>query len=77
VSRIPDFRKLLANAELQLKALQAAHANEVVALERKVAEERTIREGIEKSMSELSNEVGSSSVAEILDDIRTTTKPED
>ena len=77
VSRIPEFKKLLANAELQLKALEAAHASEVVALERKVAEERTIREAIEKRISDLKNEVSSSSLTEILADIQMVAKPED
>lgn len=77
VSRIPEYRKLLANTEIQLKALQAAHATEVVALERKVAEERTIREGIEAKISDLSNEAGSSSMAEILSEIQSAAKPEE
>jgi len=77
VYRIPEFKKLLANAELQLKALEAAHASEVVALERKVAEERTIRETIEKRISDLRNQVNSSSLTEILSDIQKAAKPED
>ena len=77
VSRIPEFKKLLANAELQLEALEAAQASEVVALERKVAEERTIRETIEKRISDLKNQVNSSSLTEILSDIQMAAKPED
>jgi ABC-type Mn2+/Zn2+ transport system ATPase subunit len=77
VSRIPEYKKLLANAELQLKALEAAHASEVVALERKVAEERSIRETIEKRISDLKDEVSSSSLTEILSDIQTAARPED
>ena len=77
VSRIPEFKKLLANAELQLKTLEAAHASEVVILERKVAEERTIRESIEKRISDLKREVGSSPVSEIVGDILAAANPED
>lgn len=77
VARIPEFKKLLAHVEEQLKALEAAHASEVVSLERKIAEERAIRETIEKRLSDLKNEVGSSSISDILSDIRTAAKPED
>jgi len=77
VARIPEYKKLLANSEMQLKALEAAHATEVVALERKVAEERTIREGIENRMADLNAEITSSSVAEILSDIQTAAKAEE
>ncbi len=63
VARIPEFKKLLAHAETQLKALEAAHASEVVSLERKIAEERTIRETIEKRLADLKNEVSSSSTS--------------
>ena len=77
VSRIPEFKKSLANTEQQLKALEAANAAEVVALERKVAEERAIREGIEKRMSDLRAEATASSIGEILGDIRSAAKPEE
>lgn len=76
VSRIPEFKKSLANTEQQLKALEAANAAEVVALERKVAEERAIREGIEKRISDLRNEVGDSSIADILGEIQDVAKPD-
>jgi len=77
VSRIPEFKKLLANAVLQLKALESAHAGEVVDLERRVAEERRIRESVENKVSDLSNEVSSSSIAEILNDIQGLARPEE
>jgi energy-coupling factor transporter ATP-binding protein EcfA2 len=77
VSLIPQYRKFLANAEAQLRALEAANASEVVSLERKVAEERAIREGIEKRISDLAAEVRSSSLAEILSDIQSAAKPEE
>jgi len=77
VARIPDFRKLLASAQQQLKALESANAAEVVALERKIAEERTIRESIEKRVTDLRAEVSSSSIDEILGDIQGAAKAED
>lgn len=77
VSRIPESKKLLANTEQQLKALEAANAADVVALERKVAEERAIREGIDKKIADLHNEVTTSSIAEILGEIQVAAKPDE
>lgn len=77
VSRIPEFKKLLAHTEMQLKTLEAAHASEVVALERKVAEERAVRETIETLMSDLKSEISSASVSEILGNIQGVAKIED
>ena len=77
VNRIPDYKKLLANVQQQLKALETAHATEVVALERKVAEERAIRETIEKQVAGLSAHMKKSSIVTTLSSLGTATKPDD
>jgi hypothetical protein len=49
----------------------------VVLLERKVAEERTLRESIEQHLSDLRNQMGSSSVSEIVAKIQASARLED
>jgi ABC-type cobalamin/Fe3+-siderophores transport system ATPase subunit len=66
VARIPDYKKLLANVQQQLKTLESAQAQEVVALERRVAEERSIRENIERQVGQLSSQVKTTLVSGIL-----------
>jgi hypothetical protein len=66
VARIPDYKKLLANVQQQLKTLESAQAQEVVALERRVAEERTIRENIERQVGQVSGQVKTTSVSGLL-----------
>lgn len=75
--RIPEYKKLLANVQQQLKALEAANAQEVVALERKVAEERALRLTIEKQVVEITSHVKSASVMELLSEVHNAAKPED
>ncbi|HEX3747050.1 MAG TPA: PHP domain-containing protein [Bryobacteraceae bacterium] len=77
VNRIPEYKKLLANVQQQLKALETAHATEVVTLERKVAEERTIRETIEKQIAGLGPHMKKSSIVTTLSALGTATKSED
>ena len=57
-----DFAKRLHVAKSRLKALEAADAKSVVALERKLAEERRMRTQIEESLSEVEEVVRSTSV---------------
>ena len=66
VARIPDYKKLFANIQQQLKALESAHAQEVVALERKVAEERVIRENIERQVQQVTTQIKAQSVSGLL-----------
>jgi energy-coupling factor transporter ATP-binding protein EcfA2 len=77
VSMIPEYKKLLANTERQLKALESANASDVVTLERKVAEERAIRDTIERKLSDLNSAVSSPTIREILTDIQSAAKPEE
>src|SRR5690606_24445485 len=43
VGRIPDFERLLVTTQQQLKLLEQAKAAEVIALQRALASERTLR----------------------------------
>ncbi|MDE2755991.1 MAG: AAA family ATPase, partial [Acidobacteriota bacterium] len=74
VGQIPEYRKLLARVQQQLKALDTAHATKVVALERKIAEERSVREGIEKQLVELANQLRDTSVTSTLAAIESLSK---
>ena len=76
VARIPEYKKLLANVQQQLKALESAHAQEVVTLERRVAEERTIRESIEKQVQRVSAQLKSQSITTLLHDIQGLAAPD-
>lgn len=60
VSLIPENKKLLSNAQQQLKTLESANASDIIALERKIAEEKALRESIEASISEIGADVKSS-----------------
>ncbi len=77
VIRIPDFKKLLAGVQAQLKALEAANAQEVVALERKVAQERELRQTIETQISNIAKQAKEASISEILGCIQTAAKVDD
>lgn len=66
VNLIPENRRLLNSAQLQLKTLESANARDFIALQRKVAEERTIRETIESSLVEITNDTESTSVPELI-----------
>ena len=70
VARIPDYKKLLANVQQQLKALESAHAQEVVGLERKVAEERAIRENIEKQVQQVATQIKAQSGSGLLEGLQ-------
>ncbi len=76
VLRIPDYQRLLASTQQQLKALETAQATEVVALERKVAEERSVREGIERQLGILPQQTKQSAISATLTAISTAAKPE-
>jgi energy-coupling factor transporter ATP-binding protein EcfA2 len=77
VNRIPEYTKLLASVQQQLKALETAHATEVVALERKVAEERGIRESIEKQVAGIPSQIKQGSLINALIAVSNASKPAD
>lgn len=70
VSQIPQYLRAQSIAKQALQALQAAKAEEVVALERKVAEERNLRVEIENAMGELVAATSGSPVGTSLASIR-------
>ena len=77
VGRIPEYKKLLASVQQQLKALDTAHATQVVAIERKIAEERTVRVGIEQQLVELATQLKDASLASALAAIESSNKADD
>ncbi len=77
IARIPEFKKLLAGVQQQLKTLESANAHEIVRLERKVAEERALREGIETQIGTLAGLIKKSSITTVLTAVENTGKPED
>jgi len=77
VVRIPDTKKHLAAVQQQLKALATANATEIVDLERKVAEERTLRENIDKQVAGLNEHLKKSSLTSLLSSVGGAAKPED
>jgi len=70
VSQIPQYVRAQAIAKQQLQAIQTEKAEEIVALERKVAEERNLREEIETAIGELVAATASSPVETSLTSIR-------
>ena len=77
VRRIPEYKKFLARVHQQLKALDTAHAKKVVAFERKIAEERSVREGIEQQLVKLATQLKDTSVTATLAAIESSSKVAD
>jgi ABC-type ATPase involved in cell division len=77
VGQIPEYRKLLNSAQQQLQTLESANAKDIIALERKVADEKTIRETIEASLAEIGTDVKSSTLPDLVSGIYGLTKPAD
>lgn len=77
VSLIPEHKKLLNNTQQQLKTLETANATEIIALERKAAEEKAIRESIGKSIAEITADAKSSTLPDLISSIYALSKPEE
>jgi ABC-type cobalamin/Fe3+-siderophores transport system ATPase subunit len=56
VGKIPQYTRSLATTRQQLQALETANAKDVVALERNLAEERTVREILEQKIARFARE---------------------
>lgn len=69
VSKVPQFKRLLAMTQQQLKTLEKARAREVVTLERKVAEERSLRTQMEEKIGQLSTQAKRSGTLELAQEI--------
>jgi hypothetical protein len=70
VLKIPQFKRLLATTQQQLQTLEKAHAKEVVVLERKVAEERSVRTRLEEKIGQLNSQVKQSETLGLVQEIR-------
>lgn len=57
VARIPQYERLLETTKRQLKVLETAKARDIIVLERKIAEERAVREQIFEAFDELPGEL--------------------
>jgi energy-coupling factor transporter ATP-binding protein EcfA2 len=77
VGRIPELRRLLATTRQQLQALEKAKAQEIVHLERKIAEERALRENIAQKVAEITRQSTHSAVRNLLKETETAARPED
>jgi len=77
VNPIPEHKKLLNNAQQQLRTLESANAKDVIALERKIAEEKTLRESIETSITGISAGAKSSTLPDLISGIYALSKPEE
>jgi DNA repair ATPase RecN len=69
VSKIPQFKRFLATTQQQLQTLEKAHAKEIVVLERKVAEERSVRTRLEEKIGELNAQVKQSETLGLVQEI--------
>ena len=75
VGKIRGYERALESTKSQLAKLEAAKAKEVVALERKVAEEREIRAGIEEDSKEIIERLGDSAVEELFEGLANRADP--
>jgi hypothetical protein len=66
VNRIPETKKRLIDIQQQLRTLEAANAKEVVALERRIAEERGMRETLSQQVKDLTAMFELSDAEEVL-----------
>ncbi|MGD0182553.1 MAG: TrlF family AAA-like ATPase [Terriglobales bacterium] len=77
VNKIPYFKQVLDVTQKQLLALEKARAKEVVALERKVAEERSLREQIDRKILSIAMSIKASALSEQAGSIKSLAKAED
>jgi hypothetical protein len=77
VNRMPDLQRMLATTKQQLQALEQAKAQDVVLLERKIAEERVLRDNIAQKVAEITRQTTQSAVRSLLKETETAAKPED
>jgi hypothetical protein len=75
VDLIPQYERLLSVAKQQLAALQKANASEVIELQRKVSEERAVRERVLGKLTELQNDAAAVSPKARIDELRRIADP--
>lgn len=75
VDLIPQYERLLSVAKQQLAALQKANAKEIIELQRKVSEERAVRDRVLGKLSELQNDVTGASPKTRIEELRKIADP--
>lgn len=70
VLQIPQYDKALQSAKQQLAALEKANAKEVIALQRKLAQEKQIRLQIDRTLTELKTKTSQSATKGAVEGIR-------
>lgn len=75
VDLIPQYERLLAVAKQQLTALEKANAKEVIELQRKVSEERAVRDRVLGKLTELQQEIASASPQARIEELRKLADP--
>jgi energy-coupling factor transporter ATP-binding protein EcfA2 len=77
VSKTPYYKQVLDVTQKQLLALEKAKAKDVVALERKVAEERSLREQIDKKILGIAISIKTAALSDQVSGIKNLAKAED
>ena len=74
VAKIPQYQRILASTKQQLAVLEKAKAKDIVVLERKVAEERSLRESIDTTVNSIKDEIKQPSLQQLLDALQAAVK---
>jgi len=77
VNKTPYYKQVLDLTKKQLVALEKANAKEVVALERKVAEERSLREQVDKRIQNLANAIRTNTLSAQVGQLKMLSRPDD
>ncbi|HRE44454.1 MAG TPA: AAA family ATPase [Terricaulis sp.] len=75
VDLIPQYERALSVARQQLAALEQAKAKDVIALQRRVADERAVRQRVAEKIGELKADLASASPAARIDELRQIADP--
>jgi AAA domain len=75
VDLIPQYERLLSVAKQQLAALQKANAKDIIELQRKVSEERAVRERVSGKLTELQNDLSAASPKTRIEQLRQIADP--
>lgn len=75
VEEIPKYKDLLSRAKQQIEALAKAEAKEVLELERRLADERRVRESMSECLSELKSDYDAFSPHERLTELKRLADP--
>lgn len=70
VKQIPDFKKALATTKQKLKTLEKAEATEIIKLQRKISEEKSIREQVNNKIINIKQSLSFASTKDTLKEIK-------